>query len=69
MLSNEIIKINERLVLIINVKFYKSKVFNWINDKPINWTQPFKKMAKTSYFLKAEKRKQKSNFMIFKKKI
>ena len=53
----------------ILVKFYKSKVFNWKNDRPIDWSQPFKKMAKTSYFLKAEKNKHKSNFMIFEKKI
>jgi len=51
----------------ILIKFYESKLFIWDNDNPGSWSKPSKLMAKTSYFLKAEKNRQKSNFLNFKK--
>ena len=50
-------------------KFNKFKFFSWENDKPYFWSKPFKKMAKTSFFIKANKNYKKSNFMVFSKKI
>ena len=60
---------NKNYFFDILLKFNESKLFFWQNDRPFYWIKPFKKMAETSYFLKAKKNNQKSNFMIFKKKI
>ena len=51
------------------LKFYNSKLFKWENDRPLSWLKPFRRMIKTSLFIKAQKNGQKSNFMIFSKKI
>ena len=53
----------------ILLKFLNSRLFIWENDRPNFWSKPFKKMAKTSFFIKAKKSHKKSNFMVFSKKI
>ena len=50
-------------------KFHNSRLFSWENDRPNLWSKPFKKMAKTSFYIKAIENFKKSNFMIFIKKI
>ena len=52
----------------ILLKFNQSNGFMWVNDKPYLWSVPFKYMSKTSFFNKAQKKGQKSSFMVFKKK-
>ena len=53
----------------ILLKFCNFRLFRWENDRPNFWSIPFKKMAKTSFFIKANKNFNKSNFLIFSKKI
>ena len=43
--------------------------FSWDNDNPIKWLKPFNKMSQTTFLLKAQKNSQKSNFMVFSRKI
>ena len=52
----------------ILLKFCNFRLFRWENDRPNFWSRPFKKMARTSFFIKANKNSNKSNFLIFSKK-
>ena len=58
---------DQKYFLDIMQKFYFSKLFSWENDRPVFWSQPFHKMAETSFFKKAQINSQKSYFIIFKK--
>tara|TARA_Y100000590_G_scaffold187781_1_gene214039 strand:- start:199 stop:864 length:666 start_codon:yes stop_codon:yes gene_type:complete len=48
---------------------FRNANFFWDNDSPIKWSKPFNKMSQTAFLLKAQKNSQKSNFMVFSRKI